>query len=131
MVELPPEIIQHIIRVSTPDLSFGSNSRAAFLLPLCHLHSSLRRSTQRLLFSHVILDDPDQIALFLENVEVHSEEFDFGSCVESLEMLTWDDESDGADECLSRIVDRCQEIKEMRLTNIDEINFAHLSKLKS
>ena len=128
MVELPLEIIHNIITVSLPPSSRKNQDRENFLLPLCHVHSSLRRFAQHLLFTYVILQPSSNLACFLDVVEGHSDEFDFGSCVQSFELVGWGDEVDGY---LRRIIGRCKEIEEMRVINVAGLNFAQFSKLSS
>ena len=128
MVELPLEIIHNIIAVSLPHSSRENRDRQKFLLPLCHVHSSLRRFVQRLLFSHVILKSSVDLAYFLDAVEGLPSEFDFGSCVQSFELVGRGDEADGY---LRRIIGRCKEIKEVRITSVNKINLAHFSRLSS
>ena len=128
MVALPLEIIYNIITISLPPSSRHNRDRREFLLPLCHVHSSLRRFVQRLLFSHVILYSRLSIAYFLDAVEGHFEVFDVGSCVQSLELVGWGDEVGGYLLC---IIGRCKEIMEMRLSYLVGINFALFSRLGS
>ena len=128
MVELPLEIVHNIITISLPRSSYRNRDREEFLLTLCHVHSYLRRFAQRLLFSHVILHSRLSIAYFLDAVEGHSDTFDFGSCVQSFELVGWGDEVDGY---LRRIIGRCKEIEEMRVINVAGLNFAQFSKLSS
>ena len=69
MVELPLEIIHNIITISLPEPSFTNNLRFDFLLPLCHIHSSLTPFVKRLLFSHPRLRSSAAIASFLSAIE--------------------------------------------------------------
>ena len=70
---MPLEIIRDIIAVS-PYFQLRQSSTSRFPLPLCHLHSSLRRSTQRLLFCQSVIRDPVSALLFLDGIDG---EFDF------------------------------------------------------
>ena len=55
MVDLPLEVMQHIISISVPPPDIRNSDRAKYLLPFCHLHSSLLPIAQRLLFRHPVL----------------------------------------------------------------------------
>ena len=134
MVELPLEIIHTIITISLPRSDPFDRARQDFLLPICHLHSSLRRFTQRLLFSHVTLDCPISLSLFLDTVEGRTEIFNFGECVQSLQMggcARGDLDTDEDAEELTRIIGRCGEMKEVTIHHLDRFNFAIFARLSS
>ena len=71
MIDLPLEIIHNIITIDLPDVDAPDEirEREEFLLPLCLLHSSLRRFVQRLLFAQVVLYDLEDVNRFLDTVE--------------------------------------------------------------
>lgn len=66
MTELPLEIIQHLVEVSAPLPSFDNRDRSDFLLPLCHLNSSLLRIAQKALFTHPVVVVESKADLILE-----------------------------------------------------------------
>ena len=68
MLELPLEIIHHIITVSLPVSIYDDRQRLNFLPPLCRLNSSLRRFVQRLLFARPLLYGLKRIRLFVDAV---------------------------------------------------------------
>lgn len=133
MIELPLEIIQRIITISLPRSNEDYRSRQNSLLPLCTLHSSLRRFVQLLLFGHPVLDDRASAMLFLDTVEGNEPELDFGSCVQSLQMIgPWDEATeDDVDGLLVRIFASCGAIEEISLDSIENVNFARFAKLSS
>lgn len=130
MVNLPLEIIHNIIAISLPQSELYNRGREEFLLPLCQVHSSLRRFVQRLIFSQISLKSSDALTRFLVTVEGQSETFDFGGCVRWLEWTELGGDATAADDWLRRIIDCCREIEEVRLID-DRINLAILSKLSS
>ena len=133
MVDLPLEIIHRIITISFPRSLVDYHSRRRFLLPLCSLHSSLRRFVQRLLFVHPVFYGPDSAALFLDTVEGNQSGFDFGGCVKSLRMYgPWDEATVGdTDRLISRLVESCDAIEEIWIHSLENVNFARFAKLSS
>ena len=135
MVELPLEIIHNIITVSLPTSDHKNRNRQEFLLPLCLLHSSIRRFAQRQLFQQPALGSQLSIYQFLYTLERHSDEFDFASCVWSLRMGTSAEEEgaliDDAAYLLAPILASCSEIREVSLVNLVDIDFANFAQSKS
>ena len=125
MVELPMEIIHNIITLATPFPSFENNDRVDFLLPLCHLHSSLARHAQRLLFTHPVLNSESAVERFADTIE--DEDIKFKSMVRAIRMSMLYDYNG----CLHRIIRECVEIREMLLCYVHEIDFADFAQLKS
>ena len=128
MLQLPLEIIHHIITISLP-VSRYDRQRRNFLLPLCRLHSSLRRFVQVVLFAHPVLYSPERIRLFLDAVETESEDgFELGNCVQSLDIgLIGAPEADGL---LCRILAACRDVQEVWIDSLDYINLASFAQAK-
>ena len=133
MVELPLEIIHHIVSVTLPKSSNVTREREDFLLPLCLVHSSIRRFAQRQLFTHPALGSQLSIDQFLYALEKYSDEFDFASCVRSLWMGGFVEGVliDDANYLLGQMVASCREIREVSLVNLVDIDFANFVQLKS
>ena len=133
MVDLPLEIIQRIITITLPGPLANYRSRRRFLLPLCSLHSSLRRFVQRLLFAHPVLYGPYSAALFLDTVEGNQSGFDCGGCVKSLRMDgSWRKATvEDTGRLISRLVESCGAIEEIWIDSLEDINFAQFAKLSS
>ena len=128
MVELPMEIIHNIITLATPFPSFENNDRADFLLPLCHLHSSLARHAQRRLFTHPVLNSESAVALFADTIEDEGG-VEFKSWVRTLRVFNL--QNDERWHCMSRIIGACAEIREMWLWGVSEVDFANFAQLTS
>ena len=133
MPELPLEIIHRIITISLPRPLDNYSARRRFLLPLCSLHSCLRRFAQRLLFARPLFYGPDSVALFLDTVEGNRSDFDFGGCVKSLKMVgPWAEASEAdADQLFSRLLDSCDAIEEIWIDSLENVNFAQFARLRS
>ena len=133
MVDLPLEIIQRIITITLPGPLANYRSRRRFLLPLCSLHSSLRRFVQRLLFVHPVLYGPYSAALFLDTVEGNQSGFDFGGCVKSLRMDgSWREATvEDTGRLFSRLCESCDAIEEIWIHSLENVNFARFAKLSS
>ena len=124
MVDLPPEIICNIVSLSVPPPRFENRDRANFLLPLCHLHSSLRRFVQHQLFKHPVLVGTEAIGLFVRTVETGD---DFGGWVFSLRFGKPSGVAFvGAAHMLHRIIVSCNAVEELWLQHVPEIQWSTL-----
>ena len=96
--------------------------------PLCLVHRSLTRFTQRILFTNVFLPDLVNAQEFLASLELDS---DFGGWVKTLEFGRHRHFDVGENDSLLKLVRRCSEVEEVTMLCIDGVNFALFAQLKS
>ena len=124
MVELPLEIIQDIITVSLPEPSFDDNLRFDFLLPLCHIHSSLTPYVKRILFSHPIQRSGEAIMSFLDAIDRDDE---ITNSVKSLRLGNRGcDFAIGSvtNKALSIILSLCDKLEDVWASNLENLDLA-------
>ena len=125
MVELPLEIILHIIGVSVPLSSFDNRDRADFLLPLCLAHRSIRHYARRLLFRHPVLKNEKSFEAF---AEVLGENIELGRWVKSLRVGDTDEEKSGMMTVdAARVLVHCKELEELWLASMNRVYVRDLS----
>lgn len=128
-VQLPIELIQHIVTLSIPPPRFDNRNRCKFLLPLCLLTTTLRRSIQRELFRHPVLEGQDVVKLFLRTIEEGDEvvkgwitSLRFGRTAGVAFAYAEDD--------LRRILVACARVEELWLQNVADVRISSLAHAK-